>query len=824
MARLRFKGNKALGLSVEPETTAQPRATIRRRHSQRPSVPRPSIEVHISASGTDTSRQSTIQAIPPDQPSSSRGRVTRSKRTNTPLQKLPSPPSRKRHTSNAVSTNQPVKRQRSSRHKTVPETVEEEEPSRLNLENEEISEEEDDTLPKQDFLNNINSSLGINSSHKELPKLRPNDSAQPPAKRASRRILVGVTQIGDAGESTGRGNIPKEQGTRNSVRNPDEAEGAHEPPQAFEQGDRQPTQAISQSNTPSRRRSLRRKKRRQSQKPTYGEPHYNARVESPDLGSVLPPMTAIQASSSQHFHTGGDIYDVPSDEEQPSQLVVENGGEGTHIPSSKVGRKTDQSKQRSSEPEAQNDQASSQAEEEREERNGDNTGKKDGQGEEHGDEHEHDNEDFDSDGDEPTATQELDVSDPTEDSLLLDAPPNDSQTDHLIATACIKREGVQRLVYIMTLSGWMNRRKWHEKVLDQAKIAYDALEEQPSHRLRSRIILAKLYSLYKLCEEIPLSSKSLQLEYFREKTASLGDLLTTLRLNIDSFISRINVIMEQGDEEQVTEGYQRVTKLHRRIIPMLVLVLDKSFEAGCGALAEESKKASSQKGEFTVYLLQPVERAAGWIYRLSQVVESWYELHPPRTERDQQDKAIEHRRKFRVATTELKKVLEKARRDIDAMKTALEQRRKARERDEAVRREREAQAQRHREIQEVKMQQFLQSVQNIRSSSQRRPRIRTYHQAVRSSHPASSQSQLLRSQEPLEASYFEKHGWYYWEDDQLLSLIRTTSHPNYEVFHQVLPNRDPDELRDRSRYLRNVMRDKYERRGVQPPGWCIDEG
>ncbi|KAF9776424.1 hypothetical protein IL306_005412 [Fusarium sp. DS 682] len=827
MARLRSKG-KTLSSSVDPETTAQPQIPTRSRHSQRPSVPRPSIEVHISATGTDTSRQSTIQAIPPDQPSSSRRRVTRSKKTNTPLKKLPSPTQRKRHATNVGSMNQSVKRQRRSRHEVVPETDEEEEPSRRNQENEEESEEENETLPKQDFLNNINSSLGINSSHNELPKLRPNGSAQPPRKKPSRKVVkVGVTQIWNSGESNVIGDIPQEHAGKDqpSARSPDKPEATHEQPEAFEQEAPQSTQAVSQSDTPSRRRSLRRKKRRQSQKPTYGEPDYSARAASPDLGSVVPQAPATQASISQHVHAGGDIYEVPSDEEQPSQLVAKEGGEEASIPPSKDRRKTNQSKQRSNQqPERQNDQPSSQAEEEREEeRNGDSAGKKDEEGDgEHEGEHEHADQDFDSDLDETAVEQELNTSDRAEDSLLLDAPPSDSQSAHSVLTARIKREAVQKLVWTMTFSGWMNGRKWHQDVLDQAETAYDALEQQPNRRLRSRIILAKLYSLYKLCKDIPSSPKSLQLEYFREHTAELSTLLTTLRLTIDKFISHINMIMEQGDSKQVTEGCQCVMKLHRRIIPMLVLLLDKSFEAGCGGLAEKAKKASLQKGEFTVYLLQPLERAVGWIHRLSHVVESWYELHPPGRERDQQDEAKEHRRQFRVATTELKKVLDKARRDIDAAKGAPEERRKARERDEAVRMEREAKAQRHRDIQDVKMQQFLQSVQNLRSS-QRQPRIRSYHQVGRSSHPASSQSGLIRSQEPPEASYFEKHGWYYWEDDQLLSLIRTTSHPNYEVFHQVLPDRDPDELRERSRYLRMVMRDKYRRRGVPPPGWCIDE-
>ncbi|RKL47678.1 hypothetical protein BFJ72_g1910 [Fusarium proliferatum] len=281
--------------------------------------------------------------------------------------------------------------------------------------------------------------------------------------------------------------------------------------------------------------------------------------------------------------------------------------------------------------------------------------------------------------------------------------------------------------------------------------------------------------------------------------------------------------MEQGDAKQVGSGFRYVTKLHRRIIPMLVLVLDRIFQAGCGRPGESTKKLGFQKGEFTVYTLEPLERTAGWVQRLSQVVESWYELHPPRRERDQSEKSKEHRRIFGEATKQLKTSLEKARESIDAIKRAPIQRKKVMQKDEAIRMEREAEAQQRRDMQDMQMQRFLQSMQKVESSQARPSTTGSYRRAVRSYRSVASQSGLIRSQEPSDDDYFEKHGWHYWEDDHLLSLIRTTSHPNYEVFHRILPNRDPDELKERSNYLRMIMRDKYERKGIQPPGWCVAE-
>ncbi|EXM03250.1 hypothetical protein NOF04DRAFT_1407478 [Fusarium oxysporum II5] len=822
VVQLRSRG-KVGGSSAEPEATRKPRKRTGRQQSERPSALRPSIEVQISASGSNSSRQSTIHAIPQDQPSTSRSRVTRSKRANTPHEKLPSPTPRKRRATNASSKDQPAKRQHRSRRKAALENAEEDEQPQLNQEHEEASEAEENALPEHpDFMNIINSNiLGINSSRNELPI---NGELHP--ERAGRRISEAeVPQIADSDENIALDDIPQEQELGNAGNNqasttsPEQPEAPHEELPVSEQDAPQATQVMSQFDTSSRRQSLRRKRRRQSQKPTYDAPGYNARGVSPDLGSAVPQAPATEASASQQVHAGGDIYNVPSDGEQPSQPIVLRGEKETHGTHAEHRRKTKQGKRQRSQTEQQNDQAPSQAEKEQEEgRNEESARKKDKNGDQDG---EYADEGQDSDNDEPAAEQELDTSDLVEDSLLLDEPPSGLQTAHLIPTAWIKRDTVQKLVWTTTYSGWMNGRKWKKDALELAKTASEALKED--ERVRSRLILAKLYDLYELCKEIPSSSISQQLEYIREHTAQLNSLYTTLRVTIDEFISSINTIMEQGDAKQVSKGYQYVTKLHRRIIPMLVLVLDQSFQAGCGRPGESAKKLGFQKGEFTVYTLEPLERAAGWALRLSQVVESWYELHPPRRERDQGEEAKEHRGIFREATKQLKKSLEKARESIGAIKRAPNQRRKVMQKDEAVRMEREADAQRRRNIQDMQMQRFLQSMQKIESSQPRPPTIGSYRQAVRSYQSATSRSRLIRSQEPSDVEYFEKHGWHYWEDDHLLSLIRTTSHPNYEIFGRVLPDRDPDELKERSNYLRMVMRDKYERKGIQPPGWCVAE-
>jgi hypothetical protein len=523
------------------------------------------------------------------------------------------------------------------------------------------------------------------------------------------------------------------------------------------------------------------------------------------------------------------VYDIPfSDDEQPSQIVLGRFKDKARSSPVVASREKPKTKRKSTQSDRRSSQSGQKIAQPDQQRSGSSRQSSQAapqlhdKDEEQQEEKEEGKDDLDSSEDEPAVEEEFEASHLADDSLLLDAPSENSQAGTSIRTARVPRKNVQDLVYSMTLLGWMNKRRWEKEVREQAQVGAERLADDSNCRVLSTIILAKLYHLYTLCKNIPRESRLEQLAYLREHSIQLSTLISTLHRSIDQFILNINTIIEKGDPAQVGIGYQHVTKLHRRIIPMLVLVVDQAFDAGCRQPLGANQRAGNQKGDFTVYLLEPLERAAGWTQRLSHVVESWYELHAPRRERDQEEKAKEHRDRFNAGTLALKRVLEKAKEDIGRLTMTPGELRELRERDEAVRKEREFEAQQRRETRDLQMQRFIQSVQKVKVS-QPRPRMRSYQQELHSSHPAASHPGLDSSQRPSEEGYFEKHGWHYWEDDQLLSLIRTTSHPNYSVFCQMLPNRDPAELRERSEFLRRVMRKKYERKGISPPGWCIDE-
>jgi hypothetical protein len=839
MARLRSKG-KASDTSVEPTSTTQLRKRGRKSNASKASEPVPSVEAETIESAKNTRQQSSAQPISEDQPSSSsRNRVTRSNKGDAPLARLPTPTPKKRRSTIAVTQEKSTKRQRNSTHDGGNESTIVAEPPRSNQDDEQVAEESDQ------FFNGINANI--------LTNLRPGSSAKNSVEREGRAVVeVALSKDVDADQDNTEANrvVEGREASNNTAeepeanhapvrrRNKSTARASRRTAEATEQETPESEQPTSQPDA-SQKQSLRpsqRQKRRPSKKATYDEPNYSSRAPSPELSSQ-----ASRASASKKALDEQRVYKIPSsDEEQPSQMVLgrfkdkacsssvvasrekpktKRKSTQSDRRSSQSGQKTAQPDQQRSGSSQQNSQAAPQLQDEDEEQQEEGEEEKDEREQSHD---EDSGDDFDSSDDEPAVEEELEASHLADDSLLLDAPSENLQAGTSIRTARVPRKNVQDLMYSMTLLGWMNKRRWEKEVCEQAQAGADRLAGDSNCRVLSTIILAKLYNLYTLCKNIPREPRLEQLSYLREHSIQLSTLISTLHRSVDQFILTINTIIEKGDPAQVGIGYQHVTKLHRRIIPMLVLVVDQAFDAGCRQPLEANRRAGNQKGDFTVYLLEPLERAAGWTQRLAHVVESWYELHAPRRERDKEEKAKEHRDRFNAGTLALKRALEKAKEDIGRLTMTPGELRELRERDEAVRKEREFEAQQRRETQDLQMQRFIQSVQKVKVS-QPQPRMRSYRQELRNPHPAASHPDLGSSQRPSEEEHFEKHGWYYWEDDQLLSLIRTTSHPNYSVFCQMLPNRDPAELRERSEYLRRVMRDKYKRMGVPPPGWCFDE-
>ncbi|GKU01003.1 hypothetical protein FLAG1_02546 [Fusarium langsethiae] len=825
MARLRSRGN-AFAHSAEPEVTTRTRRNDGIRHSPRSSVPVRSIEADSGPQVRNTRQRSTASTRSQFQPSSNKGRVTRSMVDNAPHHESSPTPSRKRRSGVAAAEEQLPKRQRSTSH----ESAKEDDLPQPDQQNEEVDEDEE-SIPPLDFFDGINKNIGASVVPNKRPSLQSNTSVENPAKNDGGALSHVGTSHETKNDETIIAATAEQHESQILVRDLTELEtileqsgAAHtEAPQSV-QPVSQPDASQTESQQSSRWKSGPRRKK---------VPYYEL---NPD--SVSSPDRSTQPISSRNFLVDDSIYDVPDSPprqsnqtplaEKSQQAPISTDGSSLKM---KQDQRSSQSYQRrsnvSTEKQEQRSSLSHQRRsntstrhqnDEQQEKNSREGGdeQQEENSQEEGDKSEDD--DFHSNNSEPELNQDLNASHLVEDSLLLDAPPADSQAADSTPTTLMKRTYVQKLMHIMTLQGWMGKRFWKNDFLEQAADKSDQLAAQPDCPVLPIRILAWLFNLYELCKEIPKAPKIDQLAYLREHTAEFGTLVSNLRQYIDSFTSGINTAMGDADPKKVEVGLRSVTRLRRRIIPMLVLLLDMIFEAGCGASLGNGKKASQQTGEFTVYMLELLERAAGWAHRLSQVVESWYELHAPRRERDRTEEAQANRAAFRSAIATLKQELRKARRDLDKSKPAPEA---LMQKDEAIRKEREAREQERRERQNLQMQRFRDSIQRI--NPYRRPATaRTILREVPVPHRP-SQPHPAPSQQLSEKDYYERHGWHYWEDDQILTLIRTTAHPNFENFQRMLPDRSPNELRERSRYLKLVVRNKYERKGIAPPGFCMDE-
>lgn len=75
---------------------------------------------------------------------------------------------------------------------------------------------------------------------------------------------------------------------------------------------------------------------------------------------------------------------------------------------------------------------------------------------------------------------------------------------------------------------------------------------------------------------------------------------------------------------------------------------------------------------------------------------------------------------------------------------------------------------------------------------------------------------------PSHEGYYQKHGWYIWEDEIILDMIRKVKSPNIKVLAKQFPWRTVAEVEQRVMDLRARMKLKFETQGRQPPKWCYN--
>ncbi|RSL97249.1 hypothetical protein CEP52_011021 [Fusarium oligoseptatum] len=406
-----------------------------------------------------------------------------------------------------------------------------------------------------------------------------------------------------------------------------------------------------------------------------------------------------------------------------------------------------------------------------------------------------------------------------EDSLLIEPPKENERAP----TAKIHGRVVQRLVTLMTTSGWMGKRKWdNDAKLEAASAKRDFNEEaqKEGQEVPSAIQVPRLPRLDE------------QNKYLREHKAQLNRLVTVTNRLIDLYVKDFRKGTASDDDAQANQLNNRriISKLYRQIIPMLVWLLRDAFIAGCDIEDEFLKRAVVHTGEFTLSTLQPLLRISGWIQRLCAVLLDWSALNRPKSTEKEEDwkKKDEDWNNLWLAVEAAKEKIDEALEQIEEIYKAPEKHKKALENDLVVQREREKKQQQAKEAQARQMQLFIESTQRKSSSRQvsHRPTQETSSSRPASHRPtqAGTQSHPVapRLGQEEEAEYFEKHGWSYWEDDRLLITIRSARQLDYQVLASACDERSSEEVKERVKYLKGMVRRKYERVGTEPPLWTYE--
>ncbi|KAH7275951.1 hypothetical protein MRS44_005857 [Fusarium solani] len=861
MVRLRSQGKAAAPISM-PE----PKRRGRSRASTTTMTP---IRSDASESSTRPRGRPPRKSKTSEEPSSSQRRQTRSHTDNQTFEKLGTP-RRKRRRTIGESEDQPAKRQ----HSDDAEGAEEEEQPSQSRDQVEDDDDDESAPPGQDFFKNINKTIlpDTEQIHK-LPKLRPDDSAEYHSENEGRTgivvqlaqydngdVIEVETEAADDAEAENDDVIeveaeiedsqadkgveivdeaPVQAEDQEELRTPAEQLASVEQPEPAEQDNPESRPDPSQ---PEPSQSGKRQKRRQSQKATFGEPDYRVpRAASPVLGSD-PPRSQVRrpSKSKQPLLSQAQekaLYEFVGDDEENHQEQQQREKQGqTSTAAAQAARKRGrtQSQATRSPRGRRRGVAENTAAEEQDGSYDDGDSEADEEPSELPPAEDAPGDDVES---EDESEPENDAS-YIEDSLLIELP----KENETAVTAKIQGKVVQKLVTIMSSSEWMGKRKWdRDAKLDAASAKRDfkeALKKGSRPLPRSKVILTHVYGLWQLCHKVPRSPRlDEQNKYFREHEAQFNRLITKTGGLIEQYVRTI--VQQPGPDHDAPANQinnrRIISKLHRCIIPMLVWLLRDAFLAGCDIPDVMMQQAVNHTGEFTLLTLQLLLRISGWIRRICAALLNWSELNPPKPTGNEEDwkktkEAWEKKKEawetLSPAVETAKEEIEKALKRIEELQNEPEKLKKAIENDRVVQREREKKLQQAKDVRARQMQLFIESTQRKSSSRQvsHRPTQETSSSRPASSRrPAQTGSQshpdAPRLSREEEAQYFEKHGWYYWEDDRLLRTIRSSRRPDYQVLASVCHERSSAEVIERVKYLKDMVRRKYERAGTDPPLW-----
>ncbi|KAI9151960.1 hypothetical protein HJFPF1_09178 [Paramyrothecium foliicola] len=390
-----------------------------------------------------------------------------------------------------------------------------------------------------------------------------------------------------------------------------------------------------------------------------------------------------------------------------------------------------------------------------------------------------------------------------EDSLQFDAPGETTEP----FMVKLSSENLMKMLSKLGARAWTNEgTKWHSEFL-----SLNPNETKPQWLRRHtkgfkaeicKTLLSFLHYLWEICHHMPRAPHSdEQMTHMMTNEDGIRKSLRTIRVCIEKISSKY---LSQVEESQHTASRSEwvadvLSRLRRKIIPMLVLLIREVFLTGCEE-PSETEPTLDRQGEFTHPALELLLRMVGWTLRLNEIVGMDFQLYPPRPATDaraemkKMDTEAKDRFEFTAQLTSFKGCLDTAVDNLDELMNGPQRRLEAMEKDRQAKMERERKETEQLMTENRQMQMFIASTQKT--------------------------STLVVSSQDSHDEYYEKHGFYFWEDEQLLKLIRQVPDPNYRVLASTFVNRSHRELRYRADELKGFVREKYEAANLVPPLWC----
>ncbi|KAI5459276.1 hypothetical protein BGZ63DRAFT_426564 [Mariannaea sp. PMI_226] len=395
-----------------------------------------------------------------------------------------------------------------------------------------------------------------------------------------------------------------------------------------------------------------------------------------------------------------------------------------------------------------------------------------------------------------------------EDSIFIDSA---GENEHGLTVIELNGAWLQEMALLMASKGWTADADWKTKFIikmDQDKSDWLESHMESLQRPRCRKLFQILRHLWEKCHHMPRApALEEQSVYLSEHAETLRKSIQTTNGLVEHICTNFGQWVMAGLEARDPDcnwGEPAKDSLLRKLIPMLILVLEESYKVGGVVKTNDGKEISGiEEGRFTSLTLDLPLRTLSWLKRLHSVVDAEIATRYPGQNPDKLSglkKLDSQRRKLGRYIDISQQAFQQALDQLDHLATAPRREMEARDRDEAIQRAREQKQQEKYDAQERQMQLFVRSLQRMNETLQG----------------------YTQQRDPID-EYFVKHGgWHKEEDERLLDMIRKVQHPNMGALASIVPGRSTEEVTERVRTLRERIRIKYERNEMIPPLWCYE--